>query len=125
MERSFCRFLGHSTQTDCKSCIADPKIHHPAKVSLAVCEHTGGLLGDLVLVFHRGFCPEDSLISRRNYLTTEAANSLSAAAGPELSKTRNPVIDLASDLATAGLVCVRVCVLWRPDASVGRMQGER
>ena len=45
-------FLGHSTQTDCRSCSVDPKIHHAAKRSLAMCEHTGGVLGDIVLVFH-------------------------------------------------------------------------
>ena len=47
---------------------------------------------------------------------------LSAAAGPELSKTRNPIANLASDSAAAGLAWVRVCVLWRPRASLGRMQ---
>ena len=46
----FFRFLGHSTQNDCGSCSVDPKIHHPAKRSLALCEHTG-VLGDFVLVF--------------------------------------------------------------------------
>ena len=56
---------------------------------------------------------------------TEAVNSLSAAAGPELSETRNPTANLASDSATARLIRVRVCVLWRPGASVGRTQAER
>ena len=50
-----------------------------------MCEHTG-VLGDFVLVFHRDICHEHSLIGRRNYLMNEAANSLSATAGPELSK---------------------------------------
>ena len=31
MKRSFCLFLGHSTQTDCGSCSVYPKPHHPAK----------------------------------------------------------------------------------------------
>ena len=66
-----------------------------------------------------------SLIGRRNCLMTEAVNSLSAAAGQELSITRNPIANLASDLATAGLALVRVCALWRPGASVGRTQAER
>ena len=39
----------------------------------------------------------NSLIGRRNCLMTEAANSLSAAAGPELSTTRNGIVNLASD----------------------------
>ena len=56
---------------------------------------------------------------------TEAANSLSAAVGPALSTTRNPIANLASDSATAGLAWVRVCVLWRPGASVQRTQAER
>ena len=51
----------------------------------------------VVLVVHRDNCPEDSLIGRRNHLTTETANSLSAAAGPGLSKARNPIANLASD----------------------------
>ena len=38
-----------------------------------------------------------SLIGRRNSLMTEAANSRSAAAGPELSTSRNPIANLASD----------------------------
>ena len=82
------KYLGHSTQTDCGSCSADPKIHHPAKRSLAMCERTGGVLRDFVLVFPRDICREHSLIGRRNCVMTEAANSLSAAAGPELSTTR-------------------------------------
>ena len=60
-------------------------------------EHTGGVLADFVLVFHRDICREHSLIGRRNYLMTEAVKSLSAAAGPELSKPRNPITSLASD----------------------------
>ena len=62
-----------------------------------MCEHIGGILRDFVLVFHRDICLENSLIGRRNCLMTEAANSLSAAAGPELSKTRNHIANLASD----------------------------
>ena len=61
----------------------DPKIYHPAKRSLAICEHTGGVLGDFVLLVHRDICREHSLIGRRKYFMDEAANSLSAAAGPE------------------------------------------
>ena len=57
----FC-FLGHSTQTDCGSCSADPKMHHPAKRSLAMCEHTGGVLHDFVVVFHCDIFREHSLI---------------------------------------------------------------
>ena len=67
------------------------------KRSLAVCEHTGGVLGDFVVVFYRDVCRQHSLIGRRNYLVTEAANSLSASAGPELSKARNPIANLALD----------------------------
>ena len=37
---------------------------------LAVCEHTE-VLGDFVLVLHRDIGPEDSLVRRRGYLTTE------------------------------------------------------
>ena len=44
-----------------------------------MCEHTGGVLADFVLVFHRDICREHNLIGRRNYLMTEAPNSLSAA----------------------------------------------
>ena len=76
-------------------------------------------------VIHRDICREHSVIGRRNCLMTEAANSLSAAAGPELSTTRNPIANLASDSATTGLAWVRVCVLWRPGASVRRTQAER
>ena len=43
------------------------------------------------MVIHRDICREHSLIRRRNCLMTEAANSLSAAAGQELSTTRNPI----------------------------------
>ena len=97
MYRSFCRFFGHSTQTDCGSCSVDPTIHRPAKRSLAMCEHTGGDLRDFVLVFHRDVRREHSLIGRRNCLMTEAAVSLAAATGPELSTSRNPIATLASD----------------------------
>ena len=62
-----------------------------------MCEHTGEVLRDLIVVIHRDICCEHSLIGRRNCLMTEAANSLSAAVGPELSTTRNPVANLASD----------------------------
>ena len=82
-------------------------------------------MDDFVLVFHRDICREHNLIRRRNYLMTEAANSLSVAAGPELSTTRNPIANLASDSATAGLAWVRACVLWRAGASVRRTQAER
>ena len=63
MQRSFCRLLGHSTQTDCGSCSVVPKSHHPAKHSLAMCEHTGRVLADFVLVFHRDLCREHSLFN--------------------------------------------------------------
>ena len=78
-----------------------------------------------VLVFHRDICREHSLTGRRIYLKAEAVNSFSAAAGPELLKSRNPIANLASDYATARLNWVRVSVLWHPGASVGRMQAER
>ena len=117
-------FGGHSTQTDCRSCSVDPKMNHAAKRSLAMCEYTGGFLRDLIVVIHRDICREHSLIGRRNCLMTEAANSLSAAARRELSTT-SPIANLASDSATAGLAWVRVCVLWRPGASVRRTQAER
>ena len=86
-----------------------------------MCEHTGGVLGYVVMVFQRDICREHSQSARRNDLMAEAANLLPAAAGPEWSKTinRNPIANLASDSATAGLLRVRVCVLWRPGASVG------
>ena len=83
IKRSFRRLLRDSTQTGCKSCRVDPKIHHPAKRSLAMCEHTGGVLRDFIVVIHRDICREHSLTRLRNYLMPEAANSLSAAAGPE------------------------------------------
>ena len=120
----FCRFLGHSTRTDCRSCSFDPKMHHPAKRSLAMCEHTG-VLRDFIVVIHRDICREHSLIGRRNCLMTEAANSLSAAAGPKLSTTRNPIANVASDSATEGLAWVRVCVHRRPGASVRRALAAR
>ena len=81
--------MGHSTQTDCRSCSVDPKVHHPSKRSLAMCEHAGGVLRDFTLVIHRDICREHSPIGRRNCLMTEGASSLAAAAGPELSITRN------------------------------------
>ena len=119
------KYLGHSTQTDCGSCSADPKIHHPAKRSLAMCERTGGVLRDFVLVFPRDICREHSLIGRRNCVMTEAANSISAVAGSELSIARNHIANLGSDLATSGFARIRLCVLWRPGTSVGRTQAER
>ena len=78
------------------SCSVDPKMHQPAKRSLAMCEHTG-VLRDFIVVFRRDICCEHGLIGRRNCLMTEAANSLSAAAGPELSTTRNTIASLALD----------------------------
>ena len=118
----FVVFGGLSTDTDCRSRSVDPKMHHPAKRSLAMCEHTGGVVRDLIVVINRDICREHSLIGRRNCLMTEAANSLSVAAGPELSTSRNPIANLASDSATAGLAWVRVCVLWHPGVSVRRTQ---
>ena len=67
------------------------QMHHLAQRSLAMYEHTGGVLRDLIVVIHRDICREHSLIGRRNCLMTEAANSLSAAAGLELSTTRSPI----------------------------------
>ena len=69
------------TQTDCRSCSVDPKMHHPAKRSLAMCEQTGGVLCYFVAVSHCYICHEHSLIGLRNCLMTEAASSLSATAG--------------------------------------------
>ena len=126
-------FRGTLLKTD-YSCSVDPKMHHPAKRSLAMrehtgslamCEHTGVVLSDFIVVIHRDICREHSLLGRRNCLMTEAANSLSAAAGPELSRTRDPIANLASDSAMVGLAWVRVCVRWRPGASVRRTQAER
>ena len=48
-----------------------------------MCEHAGGVLRDFIVVIHRDICREHSLIGRPNCLMTEAANSLSAAAGAE------------------------------------------
>ena len=76
-----------------------------------MCEHTEGVVRDFIVVIHRDICREHSLIGWRNCLMTEAANLLSAAAGPELSATRNPIANLVSDSATAGLAWVQVCVL--------------
>ena len=89
--------------------------------------HPGGVLRDFIEVIHRDTYREHSLIGRHNCLMTEAANSLSAAAGPELSTTRSPIANLALDLATntTGFAWVRVCVLWRPGVSVRRTQAER
>ena len=100
-------------------------MHHPAKRSLAIREHTGGVLCDFIVVIQRDICREHSLIGRRNCFMAEATNSLSAAEGPELSTTRNLIANLASDSATAGLAYFRVCVLWRPGASVRRTHPER
>ena len=97
-QRSFCRFLGHSTQTDCGSCSGDQKIHHPVKRSLAMCEHTGGVLRDFIVVFHRKFCREHSRIGRRHCLMTEASNSLLAAEGPELLTTIIGILQRSSEL---------------------------
>ena len=107
------RLLGALTTVwqSCRSCSVDPKMHHPAKRSLAMREHTGGVLRDFIVANHRDICREHSLIGLRNCLMTESANSLSAAAGPELSTTRNPIANLASDSATAGLAWVRVCAV--------------
>ena len=77
----FCRFLGHSTQTDCRSCSVDSRMHHPAKRSFAMCEHKGGVLRDFFVVIDRDICREHSLIGRRNCLMTEAANSSSCGPG--------------------------------------------
>ena len=63
---SFRRFLEHSTQTYCGSCSVDPTTHHPAKRSVAMCQHTGGILGDFFLAFYRNTCREHSRIGRRN-----------------------------------------------------------
>ena len=63
-------FCGHSTQTDCGSGSVDPKVHHRARRSLTVCEHTGGVLRDLAMAFHRNIFRDHSLIGRRNYLMT-------------------------------------------------------
>ena len=74
-------------------------MHHPAKRSLAIREHTGGVLCDFIVVIYRDICREHSSIGRPNCLMTEAASSLSAAAGPELSTARNPIASLVSDSA--------------------------
>ena len=68
-----------------------------------MCEHTGGVLRDFSVIIPRDICREHSLIGRRNCLMNEAVNSLSAAVGPELSTASNPIGNLASDSATAGL----------------------
>ena len=125
MQRSFRRFLGHSTQTDCRSSGVDPNMHHPVKRSLAMCEDTGGAPRNFIVVNHRDIHREHSLIGRRNCPLTESTNSLSAAAGPEISTTRNPTPNLASDSAAAGLAWVRVCALWHPCAPVRRTLAER
>ena len=38
-----------------------------------MCEHTGRVLSDFIVVFHRDICREHSLVGRRNCLMTEAA----------------------------------------------------
>ena len=53
-----------------------PKMHHPAKCSVAMCDHTRGVLRDFIVVIHRDICREHSLIGRRNCLMTEASSSL-------------------------------------------------
>ena len=90
-------------------------MHHPAKRSLAMCEHTGGVSRDFIVITYRDICSDHSIIERRNCLMTEAANSRSAAVGPELPRSRrNAIANIASDSAAPGLAWVRVCVLWRP-----------
>ena len=91
---------------------------------LCVVIHNESYAISLCVAIYRDVCREHSLIGRRNCSMTEAAKSLSAAAGPELSITSNHIADAASDSATAGLAWVRVSVLWRPGASVGRAQAE-
>ena len=66
-------------------------------------ENTGGVMRDFVVVFHGGICSEHSQMKRRNCLMTEAANSFSAAAGPEQPTTRSPIAKQSSDEATARL----------------------
>ena len=100
-------------------------MHHPANYSLAMCEHTGEVLRNFILVIHRDIGREHSLTGRRNYLMTEAVNSLSAAAGPELSTTRNRIANQASYSATAGLAWARVYLLYRPGSGVRIIQPER
>ena len=70
-----------------ESCSVDPKIYHPAKRSLAICEHTGGVLGDFVVVFHRDIYREHSLIGRRNYLITEICEIAFSRRGPEIAES--------------------------------------
>ena len=84
-------FSGHSTHTDCGSCSAHPKSTTLQNVPwLCASIYEGGVLRGFVLVFHRDICREHSLM-------TEAANQLSAAAGPELSESMNSIANLASD----------------------------
>ena len=66
-------------------------------------KHTGGVLRNFVMGFHVDICREHSQMRRRNCPMSEAANSLSAAASREKSTTRNPIANLSSDEATAGL----------------------
>ena len=66
----FVVFWGHFTQTECGSCSADPKLHHRAKRSFAMCEHGGGVPRHCVLFLHRYICGEHSLIGRRNCFMT-------------------------------------------------------
>ena len=53
---------------------------------------SGGVLPDFIVVIHRDICREQS--GGATSVITEAANSLSAAAGPELSTTRNHIANL-------------------------------
>ena len=81
-------FRGTLLKTD-YSCSVDPKMHPPAKRSLAMREHTGGVLRDFIVANHRDICREHSLIGLRNCLMTESANSPSATTAPEVSITSN------------------------------------
>ena len=96
-----------------------------AKRPLARCEDTRGVLRDFRVAIHDEICHEHSLIGRRTCIMTEAENSPSATASPGLSTTRNNFTYIASDSAAAGATWVRVRVLWRPGAIVGRIQAER
>ena len=95
--RGFCRFLGHSTQTDCGSCSFDSKCNTLQNIPWLCASILGGFLRDIIVLFQRDICREHSLIGRRNCLMTEAANSHSAGAGPALSTTKNPIANLDSD----------------------------
>ena len=67
-----------------------PKIHHPAKHSLAMFEHTGGVLRDFIVVIHRDICREHSLVGRRNCFMTEKLQIRFQP--PEARKYRQPGI---------------------------------